>query len=114
MNNLAFLLVGLALFGVGCAARVQTVTMTQLSTAIQSHSHERLNDVSYAGTQQGCHYIVQSLSTGSVMYRVPVSELDVENPFPVTSDKTEWRHLRWNLEPAADSEGSSVTNLRKP
>jgi hypothetical protein len=79
----------------GC---VKTVTRTQLDAAIQAHAHETVTWVSYAGSQDGFHYLHHSYTLGSDAYRISESELQIDNPFPLTKDKEKWRPLKKHWE----------------
>jgi hypothetical protein len=99
MRFFSTLSLAVALMAAGCASRVHTVTPAQLSATIQKHWQESVNNVSYIGSDDGNHHIVHSLALYQREYRVSKLDLVVESPFPRTDDTTQWRSLRWDLQP---------------
>lgn len=90
----ALLLAGLLV--TGC---VKTVNRQELDDAIHSHDHETVSWVSYAGSQDGFHYVRHGHTTGSDIYRIAESDLKIDGPFPLTKDEGKWRTLKkhWEL-----------------
>jgi len=109
--NLPWAIFGLLVLGVCSTSPPRTVTRTQLETAINSHWRESVNSVSYAGTQSSYHYFVHQLALYERIYRIPVTELHVENVFPYTRDRNAWRPFGWNLQPVGQRKALTITNL---
>ena len=95
----------------GC---VKTVTRQELDSAIRSHAHETVTWVSYAGSQDGFHYVHHSHTLGADAYRIAESELEIENPFPVTKDKSRWRPMKkhWQVWGITEMKGPSQQPAR--
>ncbi len=77
---------------VGCVTR--TISSPQLDAQVAKHVHETVNWLDYMGTRDGFHYIRHSYTVGSKTYRIPVEQMHIEDPFPLTHDRHFWRPLK--------------------
>jgi hypothetical protein len=80
----------------GCITR--TLSSPQLDARVAKHGHETVNWLDYMGTRNGFHYIRHSYTIGSRTYRIPVEQMYVSDPFPLTSDRRAWRPLKRHAE----------------
>ncbi len=76
----------------GCVT--QTLTSPQLDARVAKHAHETINWLDYMGTHDGCHFIRHSYTLGSRVYRIPVYQVHVSDPFPLTRDESLWRPFK--------------------
>jgi hypothetical protein len=68
---------------------------SDLDTLTQRHG---LGHVYYIGTNAGFHYFASNyLYERTKYYRLPEAEYSFQNPFPKTSDKSQWIPFLYNL-----------------
>jgi hypothetical protein len=74
----------------GCTA--PRLTWPELQDRFDAHRMETMNTMWYMGSTSLDHYFFHSfLTMRRTVYRVPRSELTVDNVFPLTKDEASWR-----------------------
>ena len=84
----------LCILTTGCITSITTVSRKQLDDAIAAHTTQTFNGLVYAGSMDGYHYVVHGTPLCEKIYRVPISQLKVEKPFPFTTNEAKWRTIK--------------------
>jgi hypothetical protein len=80
----------------GCTA-TETLTCRALNERSMSWREPKVALWQYQGSHEGFHYFhFVDLPLGHrERYRVPSGEIEMSDPFPLTTDRTRWRSLPW-------------------
>lgn len=79
------------------SACTSTVNKGALLSSIDnniSKSRAHINIIWYRGTKDGYHYLSHVYAMfGSKDYKIPVSELNIDNTYPLTTDSQKWMRI---------------------